>query len=515
MANSLGIYFGPKLISIVESKGKKIINYLKIPRSSLTESELEEKVPEDVKLIAVFTDELRKNKIDAKEVVVSLSGKDLIVRTFELPILPVSELVTAVNFEVKKYIPFKVEEIVSDFQVNIDKAANKSIVLFVGVKKDVLDKYLSIFKQLGVKVANIEYSAFSILRFLKLSAIGNKGMVALVSADSREEDEANFTVLDNGFPVFSRDISLGSTEEPAKTAELGDSSTGQLEKLKTEIRISLDFFNRKFPMKKIENIVFVADESYRYDLEFFMKEMELPFTFIDIFKYIGKAQFFSLSFIKGYGASLAKTIAGNLKLNFLSQRPKSKPIVSGLKSEGMGLLSGIKLDFRIVVLGLLICAGVFALSLSRIAAKQKEVDQIISARPVIKGVSAELSPEELAKTSSDYKNKITIIDNLLKKQAYLTTPLEVIAKSIPEDMSLKDFSLQKAKDGKNDLNLRGIVYLGDSEKELNLVNTFVAKLRENPSFTKLFKDIRIISVEQKDNGRVTVSNFNISCSGSR
>ncbi|MDD4899918.1 MAG: pilus assembly protein PilM, partial [Candidatus Omnitrophica bacterium] len=381
MANSLGIYFGPKLISIVESKSKKIINYLKIPRSSLTESDLEEKVPEDVKIVAVFTDELRKNKIDAKEVIVSLSGKDLIVRTFELPILPVSELVTAVNFEVKKYIPFKVEEIVSDFQVNIDKAANKSIVLFVGIKKDVLDKYLSIFKQLGIKVTNIEYSAFSILRFLKLSNIGNKGVVALVSADSHEEDEANFTVLDNGFPVFSRDISLGSTEEAAKTGELAESgSSGALEKLKTEIRVSLDFFHRKFPMKKIENVVFITDESYRYDLEFFMKEMELPFAFIDIFKYIGKAQFFSLSFIKGYGASLAKTVVSALKLNLTSQKTKGKPVVSGLKAEGSGFLGGIKVDLRIIILGILICVGVTVLNLSRIAAKQKEVDTIISAR---------------------------------------------------------------------------------------------------------------------------------------
>jgi len=514
MANGLGIYFGPKLISIVEAKGKKIVNYLKISRSSLSESEMDEKVPEDVKIVAIFTDELRKNKIDAKDVTICLSGKDLIVRTFELPILPGNELLTAVNFEAKKYIPFKVEEIVSDFQVEVDKAANKSIVLFVGIKKDVLEKYLSIFKQLGIKVANIEYSAFSVLRFLKLSGFGNKGLVGLVSTDSREDDEANFTVLENGFPVFSRDISLGSAEEAAKSPESVEAG-GQLEKLKTEIRVSLDYFHRKFPLKRIENVFFVADESYRFDLEFFMKEMELPFQFIDIFKYIGKTQFFSLSFIKGYGVSLAKAVNTNIKLNLLSQKPKTRASVSGMKSEGFSFLKGVKIDFRIVGLGLLICGGVFALSLSRIAAKQKEVDEIISVRPAIKGVSTELSPDELSKISSDYKNKIVLVDGLLKKQNYLTVPMEAIAKSIPEDMSLKDFSLQKSRDGKTELSLRGIAYLGDSEKELSLVNTFVTKLKENANFSKIFKDIRIISVEQKESGKATVSNFTISCVGNK
>ena len=103
--NTLGVYFGPQLISIVETRGRKTINYVQVSRAAVSTGELlEEKVPATVKLIALLKDELRKNNLEPSEATVSISGKDLIVRTFEMPVLPRQELNTAVNFEAKKYI---------------------------------------------------------------------------------------------------------------------------------------------------------------------------------------------------------------------------------------------------------------------------------------------------------------------------------------------------------------------------------------------------------------------------
>jgi len=43
--SSLGIYFGPRSISIVDTKGRRLINEVQIPQTSMTPGELEEKVP--------------------------------------------------------------------------------------------------------------------------------------------------------------------------------------------------------------------------------------------------------------------------------------------------------------------------------------------------------------------------------------------------------------------------------------------------------------------------------------
>ena len=59
--NSLGIYFGPKAITLVETKGKKVLNTGQISRLALSHSEFEERVPDQIKMVALFKDELRQN----------------------------------------------------------------------------------------------------------------------------------------------------------------------------------------------------------------------------------------------------------------------------------------------------------------------------------------------------------------------------------------------------------------------------------------------------------------------
>jgi Tfp pilus assembly PilM family ATPase len=98
-SSELGVYFGPETISIVQAKGGKILNSIQIPRlSSSPEGEIEEKVPDEVKTVALFKDEMRKNNISGDKVVISLSGKELIIRTFEMPLLGRDELQSAVTF---------------------------------------------------------------------------------------------------------------------------------------------------------------------------------------------------------------------------------------------------------------------------------------------------------------------------------------------------------------------------------------------------------------------------------
>lgn len=251
---SLGIYFGPMAISIVETKGRKLINNIQISQSAIFTADLEEKVPAEAKMIrtiALFKEELRKNRIEAKEATLCLSGKDLIIRTFEIPMLPRNELQNAVNFEVKKYIPFKVEDLISDFQLKFDKTARTSTVLFMGIKKETLDRYISILDQLNIKINAIEYSAFSALRYLKLGGLRDKGLIGVLEADLQRNDEANLTVLENDFPLFSCDITLlNRAEQAGRSEELEPAVT--LEKLKTEISMSLDYYHHKFPPKTLK-----------------------------------------------------------------------------------------------------------------------------------------------------------------------------------------------------------------------------------------------------------------------
>jgi Tfp pilus assembly PilM family ATPase/Tfp pilus assembly protein PilN len=513
--SSLGIYFGPQVITIVETKGKRVLNDIRIPRSTLSGGELEEKIPEEANLVNLLKDELSRNKITSREVNLGFSGKDVIIRTFDLPVMPQNELYKAVNFEVRKYIPFKVEELISDFQANLDKSSQKNLILFMGIKKVTLDKYLSIFNQLNLKVSALEYSAFSILRFIKLGGLSDKGVVAVISADLQEEDEVNVTVLEDGFPLFSRDITLAAgPEEFAKPEETGSAATN-LDKLKSEIRLSLDYYQRKLSHKSVKNVFFINSQAYRLELETFIKERGLAVHFIDVSRYIGKPITLSLSLIKGYAASLSKVIRTSLKIDLLAARAKTKlPPKAGVALPiGVALLlARLKVSPRVVGLGIVICAAAFAIGLSKMRPLEKEIKEIIALRPKVANVNPEASYEELNAIDKKYNEKVKTLDKLVRERLYATKVLDLIPRLIPENVWLTDFYFRgETEEGKGRLTLRGIAYMVDSDTERKLISTFLSNLKADPQFSKYFKQISLGPIDHTQIQGKAITNFVITC----
>lgn len=507
--NSLGIYFGPDFINIVETKGRSILNNIKIPLSSISASELEGNVPDEVKMVALFKEELRRNKIAAREACIAISGKNLIIRTFDIPLLPKEELVAAINFEARKYIPLNIEELTLDHQLYLDKVNRKNLVLLVGIKKDILDKYRSVFKQLDLKVSSIEYAAFSTLRLLSMAGVKDKGVISVVDADLLELDEVNFTVLEDGFPLFSRDMILkGGLEEPA-AAEAQDQGM-LLEKLKTEIRISLDYYNRKFPNKKIEDTFFITNKDYQADLEAFAKEIGIEIKFVDVNKCIGKPVAFSLSLIKAYSCSLSKLVKSTIKINLLAVKAMAarEPAMPALNIAN--LFKGLRLDPKMVIWVLLICGAAFGLGLYQKLPLQKEIANIRSIRPKVVTVSPNASYGELTRVDSECKMKLDALNSLIKKQLYLTEILDNIPRAMPEGVWLTDFSFNKKEDG-IELVLHGVSYSADSTKEFEIVDNFVERLKNNQTFAQYFKEIKIVSLNRTSVRDTDVASFIISC----
>ena len=510
--SSLGIYFGPRVISIVETQGRKLLKNAQINQATVSGGELEEKVSAEVKLIeiiALFKGELRKTKIEAKEAVLCLSGKDLIIRTFEMPVLPREELQSAINFEAKKYIPFKVEDLISSYQLEFDKASRINRVLFIGIKKETMDRYNSILSQLDIKIKAIEYAGFSVLRSLVLSGVSDRGIIGVLGAELNGEDEVNFTVLENGFPLFSRDITLiGGPGDLGKEEEI-DRNTA-LEKLKIEVRVSLDYYNRKFPNKNIQKVFFISGQDYRSDLEGLMADAGLSAHFIDIARIIKKERTYSLGFIKGYSSSLSKAIMTKVKVNLSTA--KARPLKGkAVQREVIYLFEGFRIDRRVITLALFLCIATLGFGFYRTQALRNELNNIIAMRSQVAKFSPGGTYEELKKLSLEYTSKLDILDNLIKRQLYLTEPLDIIARVMPAGAWLKDFTFNKKEDGKAELLLSGAVYLADNEKEFSTANVFLASLKANPVFSKYFKEINLLSLDSEQLEGVRVTDFSISC----
>ncbi len=506
--NSLGIYFGTSTIGLVESKGGKLVNNAVIPQVNISAGDFEEKVPVDIKMIALLKDAFRTYRINSNAATICLSGQDLIIRTFEIPALPQNELRSAINFEVKKYIPFKLEELVYDFQVESNKKNKTNMVLFVGVKKEILDDYISVSNQLNLKVNAIEYSAFSLQRFLRLSGAQEAGVIASLCFDLNNEDEINFMVFKNGFPLFTRDIILTAGHEGLEKNNAGDLMDRQ-EKLKNEIRISQEYYRRKFPEDEIKKFFVISGAQMHEDLGAFFAEAAQTVKFVDCSKALGRRVVYSSIIAKSFGAAIFKKFPLKVKVDLLSTRLK---VDKGAGGAGVSMfLQGFKLNPKVVFLGILICVATFGYGFLKMQPAQEEISKIIGKRPKVITVSADDSYENLTRINKKFKNKLDTLDKLIKNQFYATYPLDIIPRALPKGVWLTNFSLTKKEAGSPELIMNGLAYLGDSDKEFEAAGAFLSNLRTDKVFSKYFAEITITSVDRKQFLESSAAVFSIVC----
>ncbi len=519
--NHLGIYFGSKQVHIVETKAKKLLNsFLITPPSAAPSNELQDSSDAEIsaiETIAVFKSELRKNKIEGGEATLCLPGKELIIRTFDMPVMPKNELHEAVFFEAKKYIPFRVDELVSDYQAEFNKSSKSNCVLFVGIKKDALERHLSFLAQLNIKVPAVEFSAFSVLRSFKLAGINDSGVVGVLEGDLHSEEEINFTILEGGLPVFSRDINLIAGADPLleSVAVPEQSGPGDLsDKLKTELRISLDYYHRKYPAKNIKKIYFHGSSEHKAGLEAFMSESGIGIHALDLSRLIGKQGVYSSGLIRAYSAALRGVVHTKVKVNIVGLKHRPRPVKEKTFTTDLSaLLEGVRIDYRAVAAGILILGGVFGYGLYGVQQAGQELKDIVKQTPAVKTVDINASYNDLMGKRSTYSNKIKNLENMVKAQTGITLTLDAIPKAIPEGVWLSDFNLDRDSQGRMELRMFGTAFLADSDKEFDAVNRFVANLRENRGFSGNFKEVKLEAFDRVKEQEITVAKFTVSCKG--
>jgi Tfp pilus assembly protein PilN len=364
-----------------------------------------------------------------------------------------------------------------------------------------------------LKADSVEYAGFSAARLLLQSNIKEREAVAVVYADPVEDDEVNFVVLEDGFPLFSRDIFLSGYSEEGGVKVEKLAMVDKMDKLKVEVRVSLDFYLRKFPTRNIKKIIFITPPDFRGELEAFVKERTLSCRFVELGTLVDRPGVFPLGFYKAYAASLAKVVIPKIKVDLLSVTMAPK---KALRPKTGHAFTPVPLKFKpkYAIWGALICAAAFGWGVFQRMPVQRDLDMILSMQPRVAAVGLQASLDEVNAKNSEYAEKIRNIDAVVHKRFMLTSELDIIPRIIPEGVWLRDFSFRQ--DNKNlEFIMTGWAYLKDSNKELEAINMFLTRLKEDKKFGPVFTDISITGVNQGQYRNAPVTSFMIVCKGRR
>jgi len=205
--------------------------------------------------------------LGSKKVRISVSGRSVLIRRIQLPVMSEVELKSAIRFEAESHIPFPIKDCFLDFQIIGQNAAKKMMnVVLVAAKRDFVMSRLKMLEEIGVTPEVVDVDIFSLMNAFEILNEGSPDKsYGLLNIG---HESATFAIVHEGTPFFVRDIAFGGkfvtlalaaqqgvTEENADAIKIGRSASDfkdfrlatekGLEPLIDEVRHSIDYFENE------------------------------------------------------------------------------------------------------------------------------------------------------------------------------------------------------------------------------------------------------------------------------
>ncbi|MFH1360211.1 MAG: pilus assembly protein PilM [Candidatus Omnitrophota bacterium] len=144
----------------------------------------------DAAAVRFIRDFIQKNSIADHDVVLSISdANSVIVKYLTLPVVPRSEILEAAKWQLKDEIPFDLESALVDWQIvkeeTDQEGAKKNGIIFIIVKKEIVDRYLSLATQCRLKCFAVTSGSFHYAQLLK-DLSRKPGISAILDIDDQD-----------------------------------------------------------------------------------------------------------------------------------------------------------------------------------------------------------------------------------------------------------------------------------------------------------------------------------------
>ncbi|NCN82480.1 MAG: type IV pilus assembly protein PilM [Candidatus Pacebacteria bacterium] len=211
-------------------------------------------------------------------------------KVISIPRLNDSELASAIGWQAEQHIPIPPDELSLEYQVLYRPKKNEQAlmrVLIVGVRKQIVAQYLSVFGQIGIEPVHVETQMLSVLRSLHFVPEDPTTLVVHFGASSMNllmmhQGELQFVLSQlNGGQLLTKTleqrVGLDSVqaEQYKRTyglrtdqfeGKVGQALLPALQVLFAEVKKAIQFFVSQHPQAAVERVVLSGGSSLLPDL---------------------------------------------------------------------------------------------------------------------------------------------------------------------------------------------------------------------------------------------------------
>ena len=147
--------------------------------------------------------------VKSKQIVTAVGGRDVIIKKIQIERVKEQQARELMRWEAEQHVPFDMESVELDFQIlDPDATGPEMSVLLVAAKRELVESKLRILTDAGLDPALVDVDAFALHNAFELNyPEAMRGVVALVNIG---HEVTNINILDEGIPILTRDITVGT-----------------------------------------------------------------------------------------------------------------------------------------------------------------------------------------------------------------------------------------------------------------------------------------------------------------
>ncbi|MBN1587863.1 MAG: pilus assembly protein PilM [Candidatus Omnitrophica bacterium] len=544
-----GIYIGDRAVELVQVKR----NLLGLPKVECTaqafvvgvDPEEENSLRDDAPYIDAVRQVVEQASLKSQDVITSVPPEDVLVRCFSMPRIPRKEWDTAITFEAKKYIPFRLEEINTEYLViNPRQRSPNMEVMFLAVKGEVLERHRRILQEAGLNPIIVEPISFALLRLCNKAGVLTEveNSVALVYM---MREDAHICFFKDGALRLTRDVSFAASEEldsgaiagglagfSAFGTQLKDSSAQEklsagtsgakdvevtVEKLAGEIELSFDYYKKYLPEEPVDKVILVGDSKVTAWLSALEEELGRPVQTLDTSGAVEDPE--------GLASHMSVTLG--LALRAADRNPQNVnllPAVAIEKTPRVSLSAKVEVDQRAILrefqrfvpAGILALIAVFVLTQRDVSKAQTDLEAVRSMRPKVDIAGPSPGIGKIRALEGEYMRRRKVLENLFENRLYWTDKLSYLGQVCPEGVWITNVSfLEDVNPDQTVFNrhmiVRGQVFLGNAQMEMDAVNQLITALGEHPVLLKGLGKPSLVSVQRNIVMNFDTTMFELRC----
>jgi len=285
-ANFLGLDIGGssiKLVELTNNNGRaQLVTYGYLERA-LSGTKLIDEPDKTAELIKRVVEQ---SKVTTKKAITALPNSIVFSAIISLPeilkkdLTSPKKLTEAVEWEAKKVLPLPLEEMVLDWKmlskpedlIKKDESAEKLRnvqVLLTAAAKEVVQKYIQVFKKANLELISLETEAFALAR----SMVGkDKSLVVLVDIGAVNSD---ISLIENTIPILNRSIGVGGMQISQAIAQTLNIKIEQAEQFKRDLEGNVQELGAGDTLPDVVRrpVQTIVDE-IQYSINFFLEQPE-------------------------------------------------------------------------------------------------------------------------------------------------------------------------------------------------------------------------------------------------